>query len=202
MTTSLIEYMQRAMAHCEALSDADVALRVGIEEIERLTAEIARLTEERDAYRASSEIRGANGEAMRALLAAERERWMAALRLQHDYRGACPDDSQPTARDPNCPACRALIDFGAEHLADDLENDMLEQDRKEPMVMPGGPWSVYWQGSGPERGNHIMCGRERVAYLPAPDGTEGLHKEAERIVYEALEQAREKTGTDPVVTLK
>lgn len=88
-----------------------------LDEIERLTAEIARLTEERDAFRASSEIRGANGEAMRALLAAEHERWMAALRLQHDYRGACPDDSQPTERDPNCPACRALIDFGAEHLS-------------------------------------------------------------------------------------
>lgn len=35
------------------------------DEIDRQAAEIARLTEERDAYRASSEIRGANVEAMR-----------------------------------------------------------------------------------------------------------------------------------------
>jgi len=112
--------MRHAATHCETLHDAEweaQQLRDAAAEIERQAAEIARLTEERDAFRASSEIRGANGEAMRALLAAERERWMAALRLQHDYRGACPDDSQPTARDPNCPACRALIDFGAEHLS-------------------------------------------------------------------------------------
>ena len=61
---------------------------------------------------------------------------------------------------------------------------MIEQDREKPMVLPEGPWRVHWQGSGPERGDHIMCGRDRVAYLPAPDGTEGLHEEAERIVYE------------------
>lgn len=61
---------------------------------------------------------------------------------------------------------------------------MIEQDREKPMVLPEGPWRVYWQGSGPERGDHIMCGRDRVAYLPAPDGMEGLHEEAERIVYE------------------
>jgi hypothetical protein len=61
---------------------------------------------------------------------------------------------------------------------------MLESEKEERMVAPDGPWHIWWQGSGPERGDHIMCGRDRVAYLPAPEGTDGLHTEAERIVYE------------------
>ena len=86
---------------------------------------------------------------------------------------------------------------------DNLENNMLEQDREEPMVLPEGPWRVYWQGSGPERGDHIMCGRDRVAYLPAPDGTEGLHEEAGRIVYEhncAIARATARPCPDRVST--
>jgi len=51
------------------------------------------------------------------------------------------------------------------------------------LVMPSGPWIEQWQGSGPERGDHIMCGRDRVSYLPAADGTEGMHKQAGEIVY-------------------
>ena len=42
-------------------------------------------------------------------------------------------------------------------------------------------WRVWWQGSGPERGDHIMCGRERIAYFPAPDGTDGMHDQADAI---------------------
>lgn len=61
---------------------------------------------------------------------------------------------------------------------------MLESERETPMVMPNGPWRVWWQGSGPERGDHIMCGGARIAYLPAPDGTTGNHDAAHRIVYE------------------
>lgn len=26
-------------------------------------------------------------------------------------------------------------------------------------------WKVWWQGSGPQRGDHVMCGREEIAYL-------------------------------------
>lgn len=28
--------------------------------------------------------------------------------IKHDYQGLCPDDQQPTARDPECPACKVL----------------------------------------------------------------------------------------------
>lgn len=60
------------------------------------------------------------------------------------------------------------------------------------MTAPAGPWRLWWQGSGPERGDHIMHGRTRIAYFPAADGTEGSHKAAEQVVYEhncALEAA-------------
>ena len=50
------------------------------------------------------------------------------------------------------------------------------------LVLPSGPWRQWWQGSGPERGDHIMSTVGRVAYLPAPDGTEGLHEQAGEIV--------------------
>lgn len=46
-------------------------------------------------------------------VAVERERWMAAIKLAHDYQGACPDEQQPDARDPDCPACRALMEAEA-----------------------------------------------------------------------------------------
>ena len=49
---------------------------------------------------------------VRAMLAAERKRWEAAMHLPHDYQGACPDALQPDARDPECAACRALLDLG------------------------------------------------------------------------------------------
>jgi hypothetical protein len=46
-------------------------------------------------------------------VAAERERWKAAMPLPHLYGGDCPDRDQPHARDPNCQACRALVALGA-----------------------------------------------------------------------------------------
>ena len=67
----LLDRMHHAASHCETLYDAEweaQQLRDAAAEIDRQAAEIARLTEERDAYRASSEIRGANGEAMRNAL--------------------------------------------------------------------------------------------------------------------------------------
>lgn len=49
-----------------------------------------------------------------AIEAAERERWLNALALPHYYGGNCPDQNQPTARDPeHCAACRALVELGA-----------------------------------------------------------------------------------------
>lgn len=59
----------------------------------------------------------------------------------------------------------------------------LERNQEVPMSAPDGPWRTCWLGSGPERGDHIRCGRERVAYLPARDGTWGLHDEASAIVF-------------------
>lgn len=35
-------------------------------------------------------------------------RVLHALRLLHDFQGACPDATDPDARDPGCAACRAL----------------------------------------------------------------------------------------------
>lgn len=41
-------------------------------------------------------------------VAAERERWRAAVLHGHIYKGSCPDDTQPDARDDQCPLCVLL----------------------------------------------------------------------------------------------
>lgn len=42
-------------------------------------------------------------------LRAARDQPPAALRrLEHRYAGDCPDETQPDARDPDCPACQRL----------------------------------------------------------------------------------------------
>ena len=51
--------------------------------------------------------------AYEAGVAAERERWKTARLLRHDYQGLCPDEQSGwDARDMDCPACRALAEFG------------------------------------------------------------------------------------------
>jgi len=49
--------------------------------------------------------------AVAAARAYERERWKSALRMKHDYQGACPDEHQPDAREMDCPACKALLEL-------------------------------------------------------------------------------------------
>jgi hypothetical protein len=46
-------------------------------------------------------------------------------------------------------------------------------------VMPGGPWQLRWYGSGDDRGDHIFCEGERIAYLG-----DQHHDAASRIVYD------------------
>ena len=41
---------------------------------------------------------------------------VATGKIPHNYRsGLCPDELQPDSRDPDCPACRILIEAAAEH---------------------------------------------------------------------------------------
>jgi len=60
------------------------------------------------------------------------------------------------------------------------------------------------KGPAPKRPliNDPVYGSPLVTQLVNKILLDGKKSTAERIVYEALEQAREKTGTDPVVTLK
>ena len=60
------------------------------------------------------------------------------------------------------------------------------------------------KGPAPKRPlvNDPVYGSQLVTQLVNKILTDGKKSVAERIVYTALEQAREKTGTDPVVTLK
>ena len=60
------------------------------------------------------------------------------------------------------------------------------------------------KGPAPKRPlvNDPVYGSQLVTQLVNKVLLNGKKSLAERIVYEALEQAREKTGTDPVVTLK
>ena len=60
------------------------------------------------------------------------------------------------------------------------------------------------KGPAPKRPlvNDPVYGSQLVTQLVNKILTDGKKSVAERIVYTALEQARDKTGTDPVVTLK
>ncbi|GAB2924163.1 30S ribosomal protein S7 [Rhodococcus aerolatus] len=60
------------------------------------------------------------------------------------------------------------------------------------------------KGPAPKRPlvNDPVYGSQLVTQLVNKILTDGKKSVAERIVYNALEQARDKTGTDPVVTLK
>lgn len=60
------------------------------------------------------------------------------------------------------------------------------------------------KGPAPKRPliNDPVYGSPLVTQLVNKILLDGKKSTAERIVYQALEQAREKTGTDPVVTLK
>jgi small subunit ribosomal protein S7 len=60
------------------------------------------------------------------------------------------------------------------------------------------------KGPAPKRPlvNDPVYGSQLVTQLVNKILTDGKKSVAERIVYDALEQARDKTGTDPVVTLK
>lgn len=116
-----------------ALADAAETIEHASAEIERLQAELAlvnarcdhlgmRLGEviqdrdcEKRLRKASDDLATALQERLDAAVALERERWKAALKLQHEYfGGGCPDEVNGwDARDPQCPACRALLDLGA-----------------------------------------------------------------------------------------
>ena len=46
-------------------------------------------------------------------------------KIPHNYRsGLCPDELQPDSRDPDCPACKILIEAAAEH--DEMERRLRE----------------------------------------------------------------------------
>ena len=46
---------------------------------------------------------------------------VATGKIPHNYRsGLCPDELQPDSRDPDCPACKILIEAAAEHDAMEL----------------------------------------------------------------------------------
>ena len=45
---------------------------------------------------------------------------VATGKIPHNYRsGLCPDELQPDSRDPDCPACKILIEAAADH--DEME---------------------------------------------------------------------------------
>ena len=45
---------------------------------------------------------------------------VATGKIPHNYRsGLCPDELQPDSRDPDCPACKSLIEAATEH--DEME---------------------------------------------------------------------------------
>ena len=48
------------------------------------------------------------GSTVARLMAAERKHWRTLLSRQHVLNGSCPDAENWHARDPECPACRAL----------------------------------------------------------------------------------------------
>src|SRR4030088_2843766 len=60
------------------------------------------------------------------------------------------------------------------------------------------------KGPAPKRPlvNDPVYGSQLVTQLVNKELMQGKKSPAERIVYAALEQARDKTGTDPVITLK
>lgn len=50
---------------------------------------------------------------------------VASGKIPHNYRsGICPDELQPDSRDPDCPACKILIEAAAEH--DEMERRLRE----------------------------------------------------------------------------
>ena len=50
---------------------------------------------------------------------------VATGKIPHNYRsGLCPDELQPDSRDPDCPACKILIEAAADH--DEMERRLRE----------------------------------------------------------------------------
>ena len=50
---------------------------------------------------------------------------VATGKIPHNYRsGLCPDELQPDSRDPDCPACKILIEASADH--DEMERRLRE----------------------------------------------------------------------------
>ena len=50
---------------------------------------------------------------------------VATGKIPHNYRsGLCPDELQPDSRDPDCPACKILIEAATEH--DAMEHRLRE----------------------------------------------------------------------------
>ena len=47
---------------------------------------------------------------------------VATGKIPHNYRsGLCPDEIQPDSRDPDCPACKILIEAATAHIDEAVE---------------------------------------------------------------------------------
>ena len=54
---------------------------------------------------------------------------VATGKIPHNYRsGLCPDELQPDSRDPDCPACKILIEGSADH--DEMERRLRESEAR------------------------------------------------------------------------
>ena len=81
---------------------------------------------------------------------------IATGKVQHNYRsGLCPDEIQPDSRDPDCPACKILIEAATEHDAmgrrlREAEGHVteLESELRDDHWPHGATVKLRWAGSG------------------------------------------------------
>ena len=91
---------------------------------------------------------------------------VATGKIPHNYRsGICPDELQPDSRDPDCPACKILIEAATEHDAvmlrlreaearvAELEAERAERAAQNPVAAPAVGYVnalryIAWEAAG------------------------------------------------------